>query len=56
MVVEKTLADTNRRDPRWLNIFPSSESATRTRQWPAVPTFTHEELRYGEIAKPDGRG
>jgi hypothetical protein len=51
MVLEKTLADTNRRDPRWLNIFPSSEAATWKRQWPAVPTFTHEELSYGEITR-----
>jgi hypothetical protein len=54
MVLEKTLADTSRRDPRWLNIFPSSEAATHKRQWPAIPTFTHEELRYGEIAKRHG--
>ena len=56
MVLEKSLADTNRRDPRWLNIFPSSEAATHRRQWPAVPTYTHEELRYGDVEKPDARG
>ena len=55
MVLEKTIADTNRRDPRWVNVFPSSEAATHKRQWPAVPTFTHEQLHYGEIARPDGR-
>jgi hypothetical protein len=55
MVLEKTLADTNRRDPRWVNVFPSSECATHKRQWPAIPTFTHEQLTYGDIKRPDGR-
>jgi hypothetical protein len=52
MVLEKTIADTNRRDPRWVNVFPSSEAANWKRHWPLVPTFTHEELRYGEMHKP----
>ena len=26
MVKEKALADANRRDPRWLNVFPSSRA------------------------------
>src|SRR5947209_8384485 len=51
MVLEKSIADVNRRDPRWLNVFPSSECATHKRQWPAVPTFTHEGLHYGSIQK-----
>jgi hypothetical protein len=53
MVLERTLADPGRRDPRWLNIFPSSEMASLKRQWPVVPTFSQSDLRYGEIRKPD---
>jgi hypothetical protein len=49
MVMEKTIADRNRRDPRWLNILPSSELAPWKRQWPVVPTFFHGGLSDGEI-------
>src|SRR5438093_753957 len=41
MVKEKCLADSSARDPRWLNVFPSSEMASFRRQWPVVPTFVH---------------
>ena len=34
MVKEKALADANARDPRWLNVLPSSEMARFRRQWP----------------------
>jgi hypothetical protein len=52
MVKEKALADHNRRDPRWLNVFPSSEMASFRRQWPVVPTFTYGGINYGRIQKP----
>lgn len=52
MLKERALADPNRRDPRWLNIFPSSEMASWRRQWPVVPTFTYGGLSYGTIEKP----
>jgi hypothetical protein len=48
--MEKTIADRNRRDPRWLNILPSSELAPWKRQWPVVPTFFHGGLSHGEIS------
>ncbi|MFF3288706.1 hypothetical protein [Streptomyces sp. NPDC003023] len=47
MVKEKTLADRSSRDPRWLQILPSSEIARWKRQWPVWPTHTHGGLRYG---------
>jgi hypothetical protein len=52
MVKEKALADSNARDPRWLNVFPSSEMASFRRQWPVVPTFVHGGMNYGKVQKP----
>jgi hypothetical protein len=49
MVKEKTLADPSRRDPRWLQILPSTELAPWKRFWPVVPTFCHGGISYGEI-------
>ncbi|WP_157630704.1 hypothetical protein [Kribbella catacumbae] len=49
MVKEKTLADPCVRDPRWLQILPSSELAPWKRFWPVVPTFFHGGIEYGEI-------
>lgn len=49
MVKEKTLADRSKRDPRWLQILPSTELAPWKRFWPVVPTFTHGGISYGEI-------
>ena len=49
MIKEKALADPNRRDPRWLNVFPSSELASWKRQWPAVPTFVYGGIDSGVI-------
>jgi hypothetical protein len=52
MIKEKALADPNPRDPRFLNVFPSSEMADWKRQWPVVPTFTYGGMSYGRIEKP----
>lgn len=52
MVLEKALADSNRDDPRWLNILPSSELASLRRQWPVVPTFAYGGIDYGLIERP----
>jgi hypothetical protein len=52
MVKEKAVADVNRRDPRWHNVFPSSELATLRRQWPIVPTFVYGGIDYGRIETP----
>jgi hypothetical protein len=52
MIKEKALADPNPRDPRYLNIFPSSEMAGWKRQWPIVPTFTYGGINYGRIERP----
>ena len=49
MIKEKALADASRRDPRWLNIFPSSELAPLKRQWPVLPTFVHGGINYGRV-------
>ena len=53
MVLEKALADVNRRDPRWHNTFPSSELAPLRRQWPVLPTFVYGGINYGRIAPKD---
>jgi hypothetical protein len=49
MLKEKALADTNARDPRYQNVFPSSEMTSWKRQWPIVPTFTYGGMNYGTI-------
>jgi hypothetical protein len=54
MIKEKAVADVNRRDPRWQNVFPSSELATYRRQWPIVPTFVYGGIDYGRIEPPNG--
>ena len=52
MVKEKAIADPNRRDPRWLNVFPSSEMPDWRRQWPVRPTFSYGGMNYGRIERP----
>jgi hypothetical protein len=52
MVKEKALADANRRDPRFGNVFPSSEMPNWKRQWPVLPAFTYGGINYGEIERP----
>jgi hypothetical protein len=57
MIKEKAVADVNRRDPRWLNVFPSSEISPLRRSWPVVPTFVYGGMNYGRIETPrDGNG
>lgn len=51
MLKEKAVADVNRDDPRWHNVFPSSELATLRRQWPVVPTFAYGGIGTGTIAR-----
>jgi hypothetical protein len=55
MVKEKTLADPSKRDPRWLQVLPSSELADWKRLWPVRPTFAHGGIAYGTIVKPNGQ-
>jgi hypothetical protein len=52
MLKEKALADPNKRDPRYGNVFPSSEMSSWKRQWPAVPTFVYGGIDYGVIERP----
>jgi hypothetical protein len=54
MIKEKSIADPNRRDPRWLNVFPSSEMPAWRRQWPVLPTFTYGGMNYGKVQRPAG--
>ena len=51
MIKEKALADQNRRNPRWLNVFPSSEMESWKRQWPVVPTFVYGGMNYGRVER-----
>jgi len=53
MVKEKALADPNRADPRWMNVFPSSELPAWRRQWPIVPSYTYGGMSYGTIEPPE---
>jgi hypothetical protein len=52
MVKEKALADPNPRDPRFLNVLPSSEMANWKRQWPVLPAFFYGGMSYGQIERP----
>jgi hypothetical protein len=52
MLKEKALADVNKRDPRYRNVFPSSEMASWKRQWPVVPTFVYGGIECGSIERP----
>jgi hypothetical protein len=52
MLKEKAVADVNQRDPRWPNVFPSSELAGLLRQWPVVPTFALGGIDHGMIESP----
>jgi hypothetical protein len=54
MLKEKALADSNARDPRWKNVFPSSEMPEWRRQWPVLPTFTYGGMNYGELVSGAG--
>lgn len=49
MVKEKIMADPCRRDPRWLQILPSTELADWKRFWPVRPTFVHGGIEYGTL-------
>jgi hypothetical protein len=51
MIKEKSLADSNSRDPRYQNVFPSSEMANWKRQWPVVPTFTFGGIDSGVLER-----
>jgi hypothetical protein len=51
MIKEKALADPNRRDPRYSNVFPSSEMASWRRQWPVVPTFVYGGINHGTLER-----
>ena len=54
MLKELALADPHPRDPRYRNVFPSSEMADWKRQWPVVPTFSYGGINTGEIVTPSG--
>jgi hypothetical protein len=54
MLKELALADPHPRDPRYRNVFPSSEMANWKRQWPVVPTFSYGGINVGEVTRPAG--
>jgi hypothetical protein len=57
MLKEKALADSNARDQRYKNVFPSSEMPNWRRQWPVVPTFTYGGMNYGTVSsRPEQNG
>jgi hypothetical protein len=47
MIKEHAVADPDPRDPRWKQVFPSSELARFRRQWPVVPTHFFGGINYG---------
>ncbi len=46
MIKEHAVADPDPRDPRWRQVFPSSELARFKRQWPVVPTHFFGGIQY----------
>jgi hypothetical protein len=55
MVKEKSVADAFPADPRWKNVFPSSEMPRWRRQWPIKPTHVFGGINYGTVQPPAGR-
>ena len=49
MVKEKAVADPHREDPRFMQVFPSSEMPRLKRQWPVTPSFQYGGINYGRI-------
>ncbi|KNX38940.1 MBL fold metallo-hydrolase [Luteipulveratus halotolerans] len=49
MIKEKIMADPSKRDPRRLQILPSTELAPWKRFWPVLPTFVHGGIEYGQV-------
>lgn len=49
MVLEKTLADASKRDPRFKQVLPSSELVDWKRFWPVRPTHFHGGIAYGRF-------
>jgi hypothetical protein len=47
MIVEKTLADADRDDPRWANVLPTRALVRARRGWPLGPTFVAAGLDEG---------
>ena len=54
MLKEKALADPNEKDPRYRNVFPSSEMTDWRRQWPVVPTFSFGGINDGIVTSGTG--
>ncbi|MDX3573812.1 AMP-binding protein [Streptomyces sp. ID05-47C] len=52
--VKTPLTDPSRRDPRCLQILPSSEPAPFKRHWPVLPSFLHGGPNYGELTPAGG--
>jgi hypothetical protein len=50
MVKEKAVADPHREDPRFMQVFPSSEMPALRRQWPIAPAFEYGGINYGRLA------
>jgi hypothetical protein len=49
MVQEKAVADPHRADPRYMQVFPSSEMSSLRRHWPIKPSFAHGGVNYGSL-------
>lgn len=56
MLKEKAVADANHDDPRWGNVFPSSELERRRRAWPVEPTYEYGGINYGILETPVAGG
>jgi hypothetical protein len=53
MLKEKAVADASRDDPRWGNVFPSSELVRQRRSWPIEPTYVYGGINYGLLGRPE---
>lgn len=49
LLLERSLAEPARTDPRWLTILPDRELARAWKQWPNLPTYTHPGLNFGVL-------
>ena len=49
MVLEKSLADTSKKDARFKQVLPSTELLPWLRNWPCWPSLFQGEIRYGSL-------
>ncbi len=53
MILEKTVAGPSKRDPSFVNFYPSSELTPSLTAPGLAPTFSHGDIGFGTVRRPD---